>query len=384
MHHQILPRIIAQHIHDFLQLFSLRDLEYQFSFRLPGIRHPVKLQIREVETANSLNILSIDNSYGCMPDACVNEPLPHILKAEKDAADSPAPLVWIYPMREYTTSEGEALLREMNLGDHYICDAINNGLPLSCVVSTDHFLKHTADPYRKSVLLSPVPENEAVTEKLKTFAAQGIGVLMYGTRNKLDTVPPFERLIKLDVQEDPNLLREALGKFGYFIGFEKKRPDVKPPTMGLVRRDNGLFLSVYNSNTTTTAKFRFPFGAPILCGMEAEMEDSCSCYHFGRAEHRECRVFAEQQSGVISCREAPPVNARYRRAIRIRGLEDATVRLFSEKGCECAVSRGYGTDSTPLYDERFEQVTDPLYGSYLLGKHVTGDILFLIGHHETR
>ncbi|MBO5726895.1 MAG: hypothetical protein J6S00_07535, partial [Clostridia bacterium] len=41
----------------------------------------------KVESANSLNILSIDNSYGNMPDACVNEPLPHLLKAEKNAPD---------------------------------------------------------------------------------------------------------------------------------------------------------------------------------------------------------------------------------------------------------------------------------------------------------
>ena len=55
----------------------------------------------KVEAANTLNILSIDNSHGDMPDSCVNEPLPHLLRAEKNAADAPAPLVWIYPMREY-------------------------------------------------------------------------------------------------------------------------------------------------------------------------------------------------------------------------------------------------------------------------------------------
>ena len=40
-----------------------------------------------VQAANKFNILSIDNSYGGLPDACVNEPLPHILKAEKDSPD---------------------------------------------------------------------------------------------------------------------------------------------------------------------------------------------------------------------------------------------------------------------------------------------------------
>ncbi|MBQ9116639.1 MAG: hypothetical protein IJY04_06410, partial [Clostridia bacterium] len=127
----------------------------------------------ETQTANSFNILSIDNSYGNMPDCCVNEPLPHILKAEKDAADEPAPLVWIYPMREYTTSHNSPLLREMNLGDNYICDAINDGLPLCCVASTDNFLKHSISVYRKSILISPVPENPQVLEKLSAFSRQG-------------------------------------------------------------------------------------------------------------------------------------------------------------------------------------------------------------------
>jgi len=337
----------------------------------------------KVESANSLNILSIDNSYGGMPDCCVNEPLPHILKAEKDTADSPAPLIWIYPMREYTTSEGAELLREMNLGDHYICDAINDGLPLSGVVSTNNFLKHSAETYRRSILISPVPENCAVTEQLKAFAAQGIGVLMYGTREKLETVVPFENLTKLDVSESAGLLRKALEKYGYSIRFSKKQAGTKPPTMMFARRDNGLFLSVYNCNTTTGTLLKFPFGAPILCGMESEILDGHSCYHFSRAEHRECRIYVEQQSGIISCREAPPVNARYRRAIRIRGLENATVRLFSEIGCECAVNYRTETDSKPKFDTRFKKVHDELYGDYMEGENISGDILFLIGHRGT-
>ena len=56
----------------------------------------------KVQSAETLNILSIDNSCGNMPDNCVNEPLPHLLKAEKDIADDIAPLVWVYPMRGFT------------------------------------------------------------------------------------------------------------------------------------------------------------------------------------------------------------------------------------------------------------------------------------------
>ena len=106
----------------------------------------------KTESANTFSILAIDNSYGEMPDACVNEPLPHILKAEKDFSDEPAPLVWIYPMREYTTSEDAELLREMNLGDSFIMNAINDGLPLCCVCSTDNFKSHRDAVYKKSII----------------------------------------------------------------------------------------------------------------------------------------------------------------------------------------------------------------------------------------
>lgn len=335
----------------------------------------------DVETANSLNILSIDNSYGGMPDQCVNEPLPHLLKAEKDRADEPAPLVWVYPMREYTTSDDAALLREMNMGDHYICDAINDGLPLCCVVSTDNFLRHDAKVYRKSILISPAPENPDVLERLIALADQGVGVVFYATAEKLGGIPAHANVLRLDMEKDN--LREAIAALGIEIHFDKKAEGVKPPTMAVSRADNALFFSLYNANTTTDARFRFPQGAPILIGCETEMIGGFSSYRFGRGEHRECRAFAVQGSGVVSCREHPPVNARYRRAIRISGLEDATVTLFTEKGCECAVSKASSTDVSPEFDDRFNLVEDELHGVCLKGEHVSGTIYFLMGHKGT-
>lgn len=335
-----------------------------------------------VETANSLNILTIDNSYGNMPDQCVNEPLPHLLKAEKDVPDEPSPFVWVYPLREYTTSEDTDLLLEMNLGDNFICDAINDGFPLCCVTSTDNFLNHDESIYRKSILVSPFPENPVILDKLIHFAKQGIGILMYGTQEKLQNVPSLEYLVKLDVKKNAGSILEALSSFGYEISFTKKDKCIKPPTIGIVRHDNGMFFSVYNSNTTTDTHFKFPIGAPIFCGTETEIIDGCSTYRFSRGEHRECRVFASQSDSVISCREHPPVNARYRRAIRIRGLKNATVCLFPETGCEAVVSVAKSTDITPEFDSRFTSVYDEANGTYLKGEHISGDIYFLIGHKE--
>ena len=332
-----------------------------------------------VESANTLNILTIDNSYGDMPDACVNEPLPHLLKAEKDAPDEVAPLVWVYPMREYTTSVEPALLREMNLGDSFVCDAINLGLPLCCVVSTDNFLQNGEGVYEKSVLLSPVPERPAVLERLLALARKGRGVIFYGTAERLLQVPNAENTVKLSVEDTPDAIRAALSYFGYHVSYATKKAGVKPPALAISRYDNALMFSVCNSNTTTDARFRFPLGAPILCGMEAEIAEGCSSYRFGRGEHRECRVFVTQGAGVVSCREAAPVNARYRRAIRIDGLEDATVILIPEKGCECTVSVAPKTDPTPIFDSRFSLVHDETYGTYLKGEHIDGHVYFLIG-----
>lgn len=331
------------------------------------------------ESANSLNILTIDNSYGNMPDACANESIPHFLKAEKDVADEAAPLVWVYPLREYTVSNNAALLDAMNRGDRFICDAVNAGFPLCCVTSSDSFFNHGAELYEKSNIVTPVPPNRAMLEKLKAFAGNGVGIMMYGTSEQLDRIGNFDNLVTIDIEKGAEGLLRAWKKFGYHIDFLKKDGKGKSPVLALSRHDNGLFFSVYNPNTTTDTLFRFPLGAPILCGAETEIVKGSSLYRFARAEHRECRIFVDQSDGMISCREAAPVNARFRRAIKITGLKDASVVLFPEKGCECAVSVARLTDETPKYDRRFRLVNDGKYGEIMKGEKVSGDLYFLIG-----
>jgi len=335
------------------------------------------------ESANSLNILSIDNSYGDMPPACVNEPLPHLLKAEKDISDEPSPLGWVYPMREYTTSTSSEMLKEMNTGDNFICDAINAGFPLCCTTSTDSFVKHKKSVYKKSIIVTPVPCSDEVSDKLREFALSGTGIIMYGTSQMLKKVPDYENLSKIASEQTTDKLFEAFAKHGYDISFTKKSDTSKPPAIAVFRCNNALWFSAYNPDTTTDAIFRFPFGAPVLCGMEAEFSNGYSSYRFSRAEHRECRVFVSQENGVVSCRETAPVSARFRRAIKIKGLKNATVSLFSEKGCECAVSVAELTDCTPEYDNRFTYAEDEIHGKYLKGENVSGDIYFLIGHKGT-
>lgn len=333
----------------------------------------------KVQNAELLNILSIDNSFGDMPDSCVYEPLPHLLKAEKDAADEPAPLVWVYPMREYTTADSREQLYEMYYGDTYISQAINHGFPLNCVVSTDNFLLHDLSVYQKSVLVSPVPENPAVTQQLQKFVQQGGKVICYGSKERLTTVSECG-FLTVDITDSPDAIRKQLGQTGYCINFACKPSAPKPPAMTIARNKNGFFWSVYNPDTTTDTYLNFPLGAPILNGGETELTEQGACYRFNRCEHRECRIFVRQNGGVISCHEAPPVNAKYRRSILVKGLKDATVCYFPEAYCAetAEVCDGLCSDFTPIIEDGWELIRDEQQGTYWRKEHVSGDHSFVM------
>ena len=203
----------------------------------------------KVQSADILNILSIDYSYGDMPDNCVNEPLPHLLKAEKDIADDIAPLVWVYPMREFTTAHSEEALYEMYFGDKYISEAINNGFPLNCVVSTDIFLKTSLDLYKKSILISPIPQTQEVRQRLIDFEIKGGRVIYYGSKKAAQNSGITENFV--DFSSCPSAIREKLAEFGYSIKFECTSDGVKPNALTISRVENSLSFSVYSPNLTT-------------------------------------------------------------------------------------------------------------------------------------
>ncbi len=336
----------------------------------------------EVESANSFNILSIDNSYGTMPDACVNEPLPHILKAEKDSPDEPSAIVWVYPMREYTTTESSEILRRMNESDRYIMDAINDGFPLCTVTSTDSFLCHADSVYDSRILISPIPESKEVLDKLLRLSKITGGVIFYGQDCELDKIPDGEKIEKLSINAPIEKARGALARLGYEITFAKVGGNDKPTTLAISRAHGAFWFSAYNANTTTEARFLFPFGAPILCGGETEIKDGRSSYRFIRGEHRECRVFLRMDNGVVSLREWHPGNVRYRRRLKLEGLTDATVRVYTEPTRECAIVRG---NDSEWFDAEFidTKIDSDVYGTYIEAEHLNGEFFIVIGHDGT-
>ena len=134
-----------------------------------------------VQAPTDCSLLSIDNSFGERPDSCVNEPVPHMLKAIKDAPDAPSPFVWVYPFREYNESTTAQQLNDMFSEDWFVRNIISSGFPLCTIVSTDNFLKHDKSIYRGSVLVTPVPAaGTAIEAELLRYADDGGRIIFYG------------------------------------------------------------------------------------------------------------------------------------------------------------------------------------------------------------
>lgn len=394
----------------------------------------------EVKLATHLNILTIDDSYGNMPEQVPNEIIPNILQARKIAPDAAGQVVWVYPFDEYHkyAFEQPKRLSEVFYGDWLIRQAINDGFPLNTVVSTTNFsslMQQQNTVFDGSVLVTVVPDGGSEVEKqLMNFVRNGGKVIVYGpainaskefldfmnmrlitpldgkfnisTNVKLDDVKLPElirhdiimsgggietnvgnnnlkdtkilasvsqgaetrdiaiyrksndwnggaicyvrgtnssyfdggRLLKMDNPNDwfigGSLLRYSLSELGYSISYKKLDASSKNPINSISRHDNGYFFAGYVPNQTIESQFKFPQGAPIFIGSETELENGYSTYRLPKSWNKECRVFVEQESGVVSCKEMAPVEFKVKRKIGIDGLKNATVRIYPGKDIE--------------------------------------------------
>jgi hypothetical protein len=140
----------------------------------------------KVTPPSFLEFLTIDNSYGELPDECPNEVTPHILTAMDHFSDGPGLLTWVYPFREFHERVFGDSPRpgEVFFSDWFMRNAVNAGLPLNTVVSTDNFLASFArDPatYRDTILVTPVPDGGSHLEAvLLEHLRSGHSVFLYG------------------------------------------------------------------------------------------------------------------------------------------------------------------------------------------------------------
>lgn len=400
------------------------------------------MSVSRIDTAgrivlpSNLNLLTVDDTYGNMPDQVPEEVIPHLLQARRTAPDQAGPVVWVYPFDEYHdwAFEHPERLAEVFYGDWFIRQALNEGFPMNTVVSTTTFtaLMQRRNPVLDaSVLVTIVPEAGSDLETaLIDFVERGGCLIVYGpvghgsdrfldflnirkvepldgvfslklttafdqvdggsmqlrhdgtfsgggleTRirtSRSDTrilaravrngqnrdVVVFRRnpewygggvcyvrgtnsarytggmLLSPDLPSDyfrgGSLMRQALAAFGYEIRFEKVDPDLRTPVNVISRNRNGYIFSGYVPNQTVEQQFLFPQGAPIFTGQEALLKDGRATYRLPRAWSEECRVFVQQNDGIVSCWEIPPVEFGVRRKIGVNGLKNAVLRVYPD------------------------------------------------------
>lgn len=137
-------------------------------------------------TPERLSFLTIDDSFGRMPESCPTELTPHLLRSWQERPDEAGPLVWVYPFEELHEAvlSRESRQERAFHTDWFIREAFNEGVPINTVISTRAFLALATDGFaalRGRVLISPTPIFESrYTKELLRFADEGGKVLFYG------------------------------------------------------------------------------------------------------------------------------------------------------------------------------------------------------------
>ncbi len=161
----------------------------------------------------------------------------------------------------------------------------------------------------------------------------GRAVYVRGTNSASSTRSP---LLRSDDQTKyvlgGGLMRLALQFFGYESLFTQVDAGRRSPRLAISRHENAWVFSGQVQDTTVGQSFRFPQGAPLFAGVDAQIISGRSFYHLPPSWHRECRVFVEQQQGIISCHEYAPVQKDIRQKLLIEGLKDAKVHLYPPSG----------------------------------------------------
>ena len=176
----------------------------------------------EIGLPSQVNILTIDNSLGEMPEKCANEITAFMIDALNKAPDMPSPFVLVYPFREYQDGND---LRKPFFEDWFAIGVINKGLPINTVVSTDRFIsfyEKDTSFLKDSVLVTPIPDKESkMKEILLDFVKQGGKVMLYGSTTKTDdtflsalglaniTAVTGDFAVKTDM-EDPDITNHLL------------------------------------------------------------------------------------------------------------------------------------------------------------------------------
>ncbi|MBN8216248.1 MAG: hypothetical protein J0L75_06375 [Spirochaetes bacterium] len=144
----------------------------------------------KVSLPTDINILSVDDTYGKMPDLVPNEVIPFILEDVGTSPDAAGPLVWVYPFDEYHDMALDAgRIPEVFFGDWFMRTSVNHGLPLNTVVSTAHFAEAEEagkGAFAGRVLVTPAAIGKRAAERVADHVKRGGHALLYGPTRHAD------------------------------------------------------------------------------------------------------------------------------------------------------------------------------------------------------
>jgi len=147
----------------------------------------------DVENPSSIAFLTVDDSWGNMPEKVPNEVIPHVLCAYNDRPDRPGIITLVYPFDEYS----EVLKNERGepgkifAEEWFLKEAINAGLPLNTVISSANFIRLVENGHEHklaggAVIMPTSAAKGRLLKAVKSYARKGGNVIFYGTLNGAD------------------------------------------------------------------------------------------------------------------------------------------------------------------------------------------------------
>jgi hypothetical protein len=145
----------------------------------------------------------------------------------------------------------------------------------------------------------------------------------------------------------PLLSRYVLHEFGLDCSVDKQDPSIKSPVLTIARSNNAYIFSGYNPSNTVKLRFKMPQGAPLLLGLETKLENGNSTYIMPTAWNRECRIFVEQNDGIVSCKELHSGQVGITKRFQVSGLKNATIRIYPEDDVTPQTFHAYANSDYP-------------------------------------
>lgn len=174
----------------------------------------------------------------------------------------------------------------------------------------------------------------------------------------------------------PILSRYVLQEFGINCSVDKQDPSVKNPALTISRSNNAFIFSGYNPSNTVKLRFKMPQGAPLLLGLETKLEKGNSTYIMPTAWNRECRIFVEQNNGIVSCKELHSGQVGIGKRFQVSGLKNALVRIYPQDNVTAQSFNAYLNSEYPWKTGQILFKTgDEKFGKHYVVESVNGNLV---------